>query len=137
MSESPSRFNPKVNTFSNLILLFSVAFVLAIAIIWAVMKISQSTNTVKVPTCTVDSKLGEICPDENWVNTYKDYKQLQDDITKLASSDSAKELRKKIDESTGIATRLNNSVPPGYSFDEKGFKFVPRVSPVAPTPEKK
>jgi hypothetical protein len=74
----------------------------------------------------------EQCPSSDWLKDYREWKALNDEIEGA--------FKKKKDLRTGWASRLNDTMPPGYYFNVDTQKFqkreLPQVSHQERIPEK-
>jgi len=93
----------------------------------AVKKYVEKTTEAKPAPCVAAPN--ESCPPQSFLSDYDEWKALNDKIEGAQKKD--KDLR------TGWASRLNESMPPGYYFNVDTRKFQKRELPQpVPPPHK-
>lgn len=74
----------------------------------------------------------EICPTQDFLDTYTQWKQLQGQIQRDNQASAVKQIRQEIDEWTGMRERLQGMVPQGYNYDENSHKLLANKPPAPP-----
>lgn len=72
----------------------------------------------------------EQCPPADFLKDYDGWHALKEDINEISRE---KDLQRKQDTLVGWANRINQQIPPGYTFNEVNRKFERRVQALPPS----
>jgi|SRR5580704_5742531 hypothetical protein len=111
---------------------FFVAFIVLMGAVLfgSVYYFTSPHRTVQAQPAPCVAAANEQCPSSDWLKDYREWKALNDEIEGA--------LKKKKDLRTGWASRLSDTMPPGYYFNVDTQKFQKReLAQPVPVPKAK
>jgi len=103
-----------------------IVVILAVVIGYAI----HTRSVAAQPKCTPGA--GELCANDAFYADYERWKELRKELADEQSSAKNRALQDKQDLFNGMTTRLNQSMPSGYGWDENKLKFTKLPEPPKP-----